>query len=284
MKQNGLFRKRKGTFAGDMPTANDEPPVLDAPPPAPLPASDASGHVPHDGARIWYASYGEGPPVILLHGAFGNGEDWGNQVPALMRAGYRAILVDSRGHGRSTRDAGPLGYERMAADVVAVMDALRIDAARVVGWSDGAILSLVLAMKHPARVARAFAFAGNMDLSGVKEVDPTAPILVRAFARAKAAYARLSATPGDFAEFSRAVNTMMATEPSYAAADLARIGARVAVVLGEHDEFITRAHVDYVARTIPAATLILLPGVSHFAPLQKPRDFNDALLAFLGGA
>src|SRR5512143_639983 len=102
---------------------------------APLPVASEQGHVEHDGARIWYAVYGAGAPVILLHGGLGHSGNWANQVPALMENGYRAIVIDSRGHGRSTRDVKPYSYDLMATDVVAVMDMLQIEKAAFVGWS-----------------------------------------------------------------------------------------------------------------------------------------------------
>jgi len=74
---------------------------------APLPASNDHGYVEHEGARIWYSRYGSGKPVILLHGGLGHSGNWGYQLPILLRSGYRAILIDSRGHGRSTRDQRP---------------------------------------------------------------------------------------------------------------------------------------------------------------------------------
>src|SRR5580698_8737550 len=128
------------------------------PQPAALPAAVLEGRVAHDGARIWFATYGAGPPVILLHGGDASSDFWGGQVPALLSAGRRVIVIDSRGHGRSTRDGRPLHYELMESDVIAVMDALNIEHADVVGWSDGAIIGLVMAMKHPQRVSRVFAF------------------------------------------------------------------------------------------------------------------------------
>src|SRR3954469_12832189 len=184
---------------------------------APLPEPEAQGTFAHDGARLAYSTYGAGPPVVLLHGGLGNREDWGNQVPVLVRGGYRAILIDSRGHGRSTRDARPFTYARMAADMLAVMDGLGVERAAIVGWSDGAILGLSLAMRHPARVSRVFAFGGNMDLSGVKPVSASDPSIARAIARSASAYARLSETPADFKAFCADVGKMMATEPNYSA-------------------------------------------------------------------
>jgi pimeloyl-ACP methyl ester carboxylesterase len=247
---------------------------------APLPPAALEGYVEHDGARIWYCSFGSGRAVILLHGGLGHSGNWGYQVPALLRSGYRAVLIDSRGHGRSTRDARPFTYELMALDVLAVMDVLQLEQPALVGWSDGACISLVLARQEPSRVAGVFSFACNMDPSGVKELEFT-PILQRCLRRHQRDYARLSATPDEFGAFSGAVGLMQSTQPDYSAEDLAEIAVPVAIVQSEHDEFIKREHAEYLARTIPKAELILLPGVSHFAPLQRPEQFNQAVLGFL---
>ena len=253
------------------------------PKPAALPMAQASGYAAHDGAQIYYAAYGSGPPVILLHGGLANGRYWGNQVPALVDAGYRAILIDSRGHGRSTRDARPFTYELMAADVVAVMDRLAIRKASVVGWSDGAIIALVMALKSPDRVSRVFAFAANMDPSGVRPDTETNPTFARFEGEAAQGYAALSPTPNDFPAFHAAISRMWDTEPNYTAADLARIHVPVAIADGDHDEAIKRAHTEYLARAIPGAKLMILPNVSHFAMLQNPAEFDAAMLGFLRG-
>jgi pimeloyl-ACP methyl ester carboxylesterase len=247
----------------------------------PLPAADDQGYVEHEEAQIWYATYGSGLPVILLHGGLGHSGNWGYQVPALVRSGYRAIVMDSRGHGRSTRDARPYTYELMASDVLAVMNALHIERAGLVGWSDGACIALVLAAKAPTRVAGVFFFACNMDPGGVKQIEPS-PILDRCFSRHTKDYARLSATPGQFKAFVEAVSLMMKTQPNYSAHDLARISVPVVIVQGAHEEFIKRDHAEYLARSLPNAKMLILDGVSHFAPLQRPEQFNTAMLAFIG--
>jgi pimeloyl-ACP methyl ester carboxylesterase len=249
---------------------------------APLPVTNDQGYVEHDGARIWYATYGSGPPVILLHGGLGHSGNWGYQVPALLRSGYRAVVIDSRGHGRSTRDTRPFTYEQLASDVSAVMDALHLEKAGLVGWSDGACTALILASKARTRVAGVFFFACNMDPSGAKQMTELTPILARCLGRHAKDYARLSATPDQFEAFAEAVGLMMETQPNYSAHDLAQISVPVAIVQSEHDEFIKREHAEYLARSIPNAEFIDLPGVSHFAPLQRPEQFNIAMLAFLG--
>ncbi len=251
---------------------------------APLPPASDQGYVKNDGARIWYATYGSGSPVILLHGGLGHGGNWGYQLPALVGSGYRAVLIDSRGHGRSTRDFRPFTYELMASDVLAVMDALRLERASIVGWSDGACIALILAMKAPARIAGVFFFASSMDPGGAREIAQPDPVLDRCFARHARDYARLSATPDRFKPFVEAVSLMMKTQPNYSGGDLADIRVPVVIVQGEHEEFIAPEHAEYLVRSIPGAELIILPDVSHFAPLQRPEQFNGAMRAFLGKA
>lgn len=248
----------------------------------PLPPAVEQGHVEHDGARIWYATFGAGTPVILLHGGLGHGGNWGYQVPALMTAGYRPIVIDSRGHGRSTRDAQPYAYTRMASDVRAVMDALRIDRAAFIGWSDGACVALTLAMQTPERAIGVFFFGCNMDPSGAKPFAPT-PVIDRCFGRHLKDYTALSSTPDDFDAFVEAVTEMMQTQPNATAEELAATRVPVTIAQSEHDEFIWPEHAHYLARTLPEAQFMLLPGVSHFAPLQRPALFNDAVRAFLHG-
>lgn len=99
---------------------DDDPRLFEAGGAPDLPASGEQGAVECDGARIWYAAYGSGPPVLLLHGGLGHSGNWGYQVPALIEAGYRVVVIDSRGHGRCTRDERPFRYELMADDVLNV--------------------------------------------------------------------------------------------------------------------------------------------------------------------
>lgn len=247
---------------------------------APLPMTGRQGYVAHRGARIWYARYGTGAPVILLHGGLGHSGNWGYQVPALVEAGHAVTVIDSRGHGRSTRDGQPYSYDLLAADVGAVMDELEIPKAAIIGWSDGACAGLVLAKRHPERVSGLLFFACNVDASGAKPFVPT-PVIDNCFSRHVADYAALSRTPDDFKAFSEAVSTMQGTQPDYDAADLASIDVPVLVVQSPEDEFIKTEHAKYLARTLPSGQLRLLEGVTHFAPLQRPDRFNELILEFL---
>jgi len=246
----------------------------------PLPNPSDVGYIENDGARIWYSVYGSGAPVILLHGGLGHSGNWGYQVPTLVENGCRTVVMDSRGHGRSTRDEQPFCYELMASDVLALMDALHLKSSALVGWSDGACTALILAAKNPSRVKSVFFFACNMDPSGVKSFAAT-PTLSRCFARHAKDYRELSATPERFGELVEDVSLMGRTQPNFSAHDLANIIVPVTVVQSEHDEFIKREHAEYLGRTIPGAKFVLLKNVSHFAPLQRPDSFNAAILEFV---
>lgn len=254
------------------------------PTPAALPADGRAGTVQLGGASIWYESVGRGTCVVLLHPGLADSSFWGNQILPLRQAGHEVILIDSRGHGRSTRDDQPLSYGRMAEDVLQVMDALHRRRCAVVGWSDGAIVGLVLAMRAPARVSRVLAFGANMDLSGVDPRGDGSATFQRYGRLTAESYRRRSTTPGARSALEAAVKAMWDVEPNFAATDLAGIKVPTAIVAGEHDEVIRRSHAKYLARTIPGATLTLLPHVSHFAPLQNPKLFNRVMLTFVGAS
>ena len=248
---------------------------------AQLPEPTQAGYVDHDGAKIWHATFGAGRPVVLLHGGLGHSGNWGYQVPALVAAGHQVVVIDSRGHGRSTRDDRPYTYALMAGDLLAVLDHLRLARAALVGWSDGAVIALIAAERLPKRVAGVFFFGCNVDPSGAKDPLDFTPVVGRCFNRHVQDYAALSATPGDFEAFSEAVGLMQRTQPNYTLGDLVQIGVPVTVAHSEHDEFIKPEHAAYLAASLPFANYVALPGVSHFAPLQRPELFNHAVLTFL---
>ncbi len=249
---------------------------------ASLPPHADEGFIEHEGARLWYATWGSGPTVVLLHGGLGHSGNWGYQVPALVDAGYRTVVIDSRGHGRSTRDERPYSYELMASDVLAVLDALRIQKAALVGWSDGACIAATVARNAPERVTGVFFFACNMDPSGARPLDSLPAIVKRCFGRHVQDYKRMSPTPSQFDTFSQAVTLMQQTQPDWRPEDLAALQVPVLIVQSQSDEFILWEHAVYLARSIPKAEVFELTGVSHFAPLQRPQRFNRVLLEFLG--
>ena len=229
--------------------------------------------------RIWYATFGHGEPVVLLHGGLANSNYWGNLVRAL-EGRYEVIVMDSRGHGRSTRDATPYGYDLMASDVIGLMDFLRVRKAAVVGWSDGAIIGLDIAMKHPERLTKLFAFAANSDPSGVADIGQS-PVFNGFIARAETEYGRLSPTPDGYKSFLAQIEKMWESQPKWTAAELHAITVPTWIVDGDHDEAIKRENTEFMAAQIPGAGLLLQPEVSHFSFLQDPGQFDSDVLHFL---
>ena len=260
-------------------TALAEPQWETLPPTPTLPETKDSGYAPVNGIKIWYAEFGQGEPVILLHGGLANSNYWGNQVPVLAKH-YRVIVMDSRGHGRSTRDEQPYGYDLMASDVIALMDYLKIQKAAIVGWSDGAILGLDIALYHPERLTKLFAFAANSDPSGVKDIAQS-KVFNAYIARAEKEYEKLSATPDQYKSFLDEISKMWATQPNWTADQLKGVTVPTWIVDADHDEAIKRENTLFMADQIPGAGLLLQPDVSHFSFLQDPQQFNRDVLHFL---
>jgi pimeloyl-ACP methyl ester carboxylesterase len=261
-----------------MAAAEDRWQTLPLPPPMPAPAK--SGYAPVNGIKMYYAVYGSGDPVLLIHGGLGNADIWANQVADLAKD-HQVIVADSRGHGRSTRTAEPYGYDLMASDYLALLDYLKIDKAALVGWSDGGIIGLDIAMSHPERLTKLFAQAANVTVDGVKPDVMTNPTFAAYIARSGEDYKKLSKTPDQYDAFVAQISHMWETQPNWSKEQLAAIKVPTAIVLGDHDEAIKRDHTEAMAATIPGSKLVILPSVSHFAMLQDPEGYTAAVRALI---
>lgn len=250
-------------------------------PPPPMPAPDAVGDLAIDDFTLHWAAYGDAarPAVVLLHGGLGSGDDFAAQVPALA-AELRVIVVDSRGQGRSTRSKAGVGYHAMAEDVVALLDALKIERTAVVGWSDGGIIALDLAIHHPARNDRIVVTGTHFDRGGTKAAGKS-PTVTAYFARGAKEHKRQSPAPGQLPAVRKDLRAMWKREPAFTAAELGGIESALLVLHGEHDEIIRRGHVERLAALVPQARLVVLPDASHFAMWQDPARFNREVLGFL---
>ncbi|HEX5321863.1 MAG TPA: alpha/beta fold hydrolase, partial [Stellaceae bacterium] len=179
-----------------------------------------------------------------------------------------------------TRNQQPYGYDLMAADLLGLLDYLKIAKAAIVGWSDGAIIGLDIAMHHPERVSKLFAFAANSDPSGVADIEKS-PVFNAYIARAEKEYEALSPTPKDYKPFLDQIGKMWETQPNWTAVDLKKIAVPTWIVDADHDEAIKRENTEFMAANIPGAGLLIQPKVSHFSFIQDPAQFNADLLHFL---
>jgi pimeloyl-ACP methyl ester carboxylesterase len=250
------------------------------PEPAAMPKPDQSGYAPVNGIQMYYAVFGAGDPVLLIHGGLGHADIWASQVATLSKT-HKVIVADSRGHGRSTRTEQPYGYDLMASDYLALLDYLKIDKTALVGWSDGGIIGIDIALHHPERLTRLFAQAANVSTDGLDPGVMTNKTFAAYIDRSGRDYKKMSKTPDQYDAFVAQMSHMWESEPAWTKEQLAKITTPTAIVAGDHDEAIKREHTEYIASAIPGAKLIILPKASHFAMLQAPDEYSQAALDFI---
>lgn len=248
-------------------------------PPA-MPTAVASGLAAVNGIEMYYATYGTGSPVLLIHGGLGNADIWANQVIDLMKD-HLVIVADSRGHGRSTRTQEPFGYDLMSADYLALLDYLKVDQVDLVGWSDGGIIGLDIAMHHPERLKHLFAQAANITIDGVDPNVMNDKVFASYIDWMGKDYARLSPTPDQFDAFVTQISAMWGSQPNWTDAEVAAIKVPTVVAAGDHDQAILRPHTEKIAKLIPGSKLVILPNTSHFAMLQAPKEYTAAVRALI---
>jgi pimeloyl-ACP methyl ester carboxylesterase len=247
-----------------------------------MPQADESGLAPVNDIKIYYAIFNKKgkDPVILLHGGLTSSDYWGFEVP-LLSATHEVIVVDSRGHGRSSMSDQPFSYNLMSSDVLQLMDYLRINKASIVGWSDGGIIGLILAIHSPDRVNKLFTFGTNYNLSGYKDEPSDTTTAAHFMAQAQANYRKLSPTPDSFISFRKALGKMYSVEPDLKPEDIKTIKAPTIIACGQYDQFIKPEHFAELAHLIPNAKLVVLPNVSHGGALQDPAAFHKAVADLL---
>ena len=250
------------------------------PPPPPMPKAVSTGTAAVNGIQMYYATYGAGSPVLLIHGGLGNADIWSNQVIDLMKD-HLVIVADSRGHGRSTRTADPFGYDLMSSDYLALLDYLKVEKVDLVGWSDGGIIGLDIAMKHPERLKHLFAQAANITTDGVDPSVMNDKVFGQYIDWMGKDYVKLSPTPDQYDAFVTQISNMWATQPNWTDAEVATIKVPTVIAAGDHDQAILRAHTEKIASLIPGAKLVILPQTSHFAMMQDPAGYTAAVRALI---
>lgn len=225
--------------------------------------------------------FGKGYPVLFSHGGMGHSGNWAFQVSEVVNAGYQVILTDTRGHGKSTRGNSLYSYDLLASDIEIVMNYLAIQSAILVGWSDGACSSLTLALKRPHRVKGLIFFGCNVNEQGLRDDLIISTTIENCIERHKTDYRELSPFPDQFEALFKDLEAMQKFQPNYHKPDLASVSVPVTVLHAEHDEFIREDHELFIAQCISNAEFEIIPGVSHFAPIQNPQLFNSILLKHL---
>lgn len=231
-----------------------------------------------------YTVTGDGPPLVLLHGGLLGGDTFAAQVPAFT-ARYRVWVPDRRGHGQTPDVDGPITYDAMTADTIAFLETVVGEPAHLVGWSDGGILGLLVALRRPALIGRMVAIGANFHTeglipgSGIGElgIDPMSEHLGMERARYEAGSID---GPDHWPILYEKVARLWREEPTLTADELAAITVPTLVLAGD-DEPIHLAHTCALYEALPAGQLAIVPGTSHMLGFEKAPLVNQLILDFL---
>jgi pimeloyl-ACP methyl ester carboxylesterase len=235
----------------------------------------AAGHwAKVNGIRLYYETYGSGPPLLLLHGNGGSIKEVAYQIAPLARH-FQVIAVDTRGQGQSGIDGKELTYDLFADDMSALLKELHLPAADVVGWSDGGNTGLSLTLHHPEQVRRLSVMGANL-YADTTAIDAK---LLKQIRHDKKMLTLVAPFKSSFRKSRRLVNILL-KYPRMTPQELRRITAPTLVLAGEKD-VIKEPHTRLIAASIPGAQLVIFPGLSHYAQQENPALFNDTVLRFL---
>ncbi len=244
-----------------------------------------TGNIDYKGAKIHYVSYGQGESVLLLHGGLSNRLSWFSQIPWLVASGRRVILIDTRGHGYSTKGHSKLSYQIFAEDTLQVLDRLGIQRTDVVGWSDGGIIALLLGLEAPQRMDKIIAISANFHPSGVilEAQSPQEALSNTGFFKAIRDWFRgvWSGAGEQHPSLEAEIIELWRTEPQLEHSDLHAITAPTLVVVGEND-IIDLNHSNELARMLANGRIEVIPGAGHAAPVTHAQEINQLIASFLG--
>jgi pimeloyl-ACP methyl ester carboxylesterase len=265
---------------------------------AAAPAAPTITPTPFTGSRrvelgditMYFEARGSGEPLILIHGGFGCTNVWVNQIPEFSEH-YYVIAPDSRGHGRTTDSDAPISYHRMAEDVIRLMDYLGIKSAYIVGWSDGGVIGIDLAIHHPERVKALVAYAAAISPDGNQPgfvefvrtvtVSELKSWLASAYQPLGVDYLQLMPDPDRLPIILEKIRTMWLTEPTFTPEELAGIQVPTLIMDGQLDDVVRPDHAQVIAKAIPNARVSILSNTGHYAVLEESEVWNKAVLDFL---
>ncbi len=226
----------------------------------------AGHYVKTRGFNMYYETYGSGEPLLIIHGNGGSISNFENQIPYFSKS-YKVILADSRAQGKSADTADSLSYEMMADDLNALLDTLHLDSCYVIGWSDGGINGLLLAIRHPDKVKKLAVTGANLT-PDTTAVDPFVHDWARNY---RDSIATLPATAKTKTE--QKLFNLLSNEPHISLSQLHQIKCPSLIIGGDHDILLPR-HTMLIADNIPHSYLWIIPNSGHSTPIFYAADFN----------
>ena len=234
---------------------------------------DASGTFVHEGVTLYYETYGQGEPLLLVHGNGGSLGGFASQID-YFKAKYKVIAMDSRDQGKSSDSAEPITYEKMTDDLAALIDHLKTGPVDVVGWSDGGIEALLLGVRHPDKVKKIVSMAANLN-PGQDAFDPETDAMIKSMMELPD---DVKTTPAGKRQLK--VVGMMLKEPNIAPSLLGKVTAPTLVLAADHD-LIRLEHILTIYKSLPNAELAIFPNSTHLIPYDDPETFNGVIDRFL---
>lgn len=237
------------------------------------------GSVISHGSSIHYTVFGEGRPLLMLHGGLSRSLSWFGQVPELSKHGFQLILLHSRGHGDSELGQAELSYRTMAADALSVLNDRHIKKADILGWSDGANTGLLMASLFPDRVNRIISISGNYKPEGLTAAAKaenrsrtTVPLSI---------VLRWWTGAGEhFRELENRLKQLWGRDPVLSDLELSGIASPVLFIIGEHD-VITLDHAKTMNRLVPDSSLHVVKGGGHSSLMTHADEINQQIISFL---
>ncbi|MFM9911246.1 MAG: alpha/beta fold hydrolase [Chitinophagaceae bacterium] len=222
------------------------------------------------GMKMYCEIYGEGQPLLIIHGNGGSIADFTNQIPFFAKK-YKVIVADNRAQGQSTDMGDSLSYEMMADDYAELLSTLKIDSAYVVGWSDGGINALLLAIRHPEKVKKLASTGANL------QADTTA-VYDEVFALVRPTYNFLKNIKVKNLEqkASWKLVRLLMEEPNIPLTELHKIKCPSLIIGGDHD-VIKEEHTMLIYKNIPLSYLWILPNSGHSTPIVYKDEFNKVV-------
>ncbi len=236
------------------------------------------GYTEIGGHQTWFAdSQGTGDPVLLLHGGLSDSELLLEPLGPALGDRYRVLAFDRRGHGRTADTDAAFHYDDMVSETIAAIEKLIGGPAHLVGWSDGGIVALLVALRRPDLVRSLVLIGANYHFDGNMPTEPGGS----GFKIIKERYAERSPDGVDhFAVVFKKSLAMFATEPTLTTDDLRRISAPALVMVGD-DDLMTLAHTASLYESLPLSQLAVVPGTSHAVVLEKPELAGQLIGNFL---
>jgi pimeloyl-ACP methyl ester carboxylesterase len=239
--------------------------------------SAAGNTIVLNGVKHYYEVYGEGKPLLLIHGNTTGIKGFEAQIK-FFSPKFRIYAIENRGRGKSDLGEDSLTYDLMASDLSQFLDKLNLDSVSIIGKSDGGVVALIMGFKFPKRIHKIVSFAANLWPDSTALYGNT----VRQIHNERVLAEKMLAAHDSSKNWKlqRQLYRLMEFHPHISGSDLQKIRAPVMVITGDRD-LIVEEHSLFIYRNIPRSNLAVLPLETHHLPRKNPALFNETVMRYL---